>query len=332
MKFKKFVLTVMLLLSLNSSSLEASGACPTHNILGINLLTDVCYECMLPLKIASIPVIPGSMPDRDYGPVSVPICTCPAPPPVFLRIGVPVSFYEVSRIVETVKNPYCFPTMGLDLSGISTAGQLQGTKGDGADRQRTFFQAHEMIFPVFSILDLLVDFVCVEHTSIDVFYMTEVDPLWNDDMLAALINPEALLFGNPVTNLACIADSIATQVDMPLDVLFWCKGSWGNAYPLTGNTHTKAYIEDSASVAAGYIYAAHRKMIMWDSFGYLCAKHPNPIWTKSAERMQLLAPVSHPTAMGLGKTDLMWGYGKNPPFMGDNFGYLLFRKRECCAF
>jgi len=330
LKFKRFALSVILLLSLNNNA-NASGACPTHSVLGISLITDVCYECMLPLKIATIPILPGSMPDRDYG-ATFPICFCPAPPPVFLRIGVPVSFYEASRIVEAVKNPYCFPTMGLDLSSISTAGQLGGTKGDGADRQRTFFQTHEIVFPLFAILEILVDWICVENTSIDMFYLTEVDPLWNDDMLTAIINPEALLFGNPIANMACIADSIAAQADRPLDPLFWCKGSWGNAYPLTGNTNSKAYIEDSASVAAGYIYAAHRKFIMWDSFGNLCRKTPNPIWTKSAERMQLLAPVAHPKAMGIGKTDLMWGYGKNPPFQGDNFGYLLFRKRECCAF
>jgi conjugal transfer pilus assembly protein TraU len=298
----------------------------------MSLIDDVCWDCMLPLKIAGIPILPGSMPDKDYGAVNMPICMCPFPPPVFVRYGVPVSYYEAARIVEVVKNPYCFPTMGLDLSSISTEGQLQGTKGDGHDRQRTFFQAHELVFPVFAILEILVDWICVEDTAIDMFYMTEIDPLWNDDMLAALINPEALLFGNHIANLACIADSIAAQVDMPLDPLFWCKGSWGNAYPLTGNTHSKAYIEDSAPVAAGYIYAAHRKFFMWDAFGYLCAKTPNPIWTKSAERMQLLAPVAHPTAMGIGKTDLLWGYGKNPPFLGDNFGYLLFRKRECCAF
>jgi hypothetical protein len=33
--------------------------------------------------------------------------------------------------------------------------------------------------------------------SIDILYITEIDPLWQDSELTAIINPEAVLFANP---------------------------------------------------------------------------------------------------------------------------------------
>ncbi|WP_072215137.1 TraU family protein [Campylobacter coli] len=58
----------------------------------------------------------------------------------------------------------------------------------------------------------LIDAACMNITGgVDIAYMTEVDPLWQDDELTALINPEALLFGNPILNLACMADSASAQ-------------------------------------------------------------------------------------------------------------------------
>jgi conjugal transfer pilus assembly protein TraU len=66
-----------------------------------------------------------------------------------------------------------------------------------------------------------MDFPCTEKRDFDLAYMTEVDPLWNDDSLAFIINPEALLFGNPIAQTACVADSVAAAVYQPIDPLFW---------------------------------------------------------------------------------------------------------------
>ncbi|MDA4835001.1 TraU family protein, partial [Enterobacter hormaechei] len=47
--------------------------------------------------------------------------------------------------------------------------------------------------------------------SFDVAYMTEIDPLWNDDVLTTLINPEVALFNNPIAVAACAADCVAAS-------------------------------------------------------------------------------------------------------------------------
>lgn len=294
----------------------------------VKTLAAACYSCILPIRVGGIPVIQGSMPDQPKGSVQS-LCTCPAPPPIFTRIGVSMGYFEPNKMIDVVKDPYCFPSFGFNLGGHP---MIRGTKGDAVDRTRTFFQAHYMEYPLLSMTGLFTDSLCFYGKGADLAYMTETDPLWNDDQLAAIINPEAILFGNPVTNLACIADSVSSMHNRPLDSLFWCKGSWGNTYPLTGSTNTKDYVEASASVASGLIYKLHRQGVAWATWGNLCSPIPLPIWTKSAYRLQIISPVPHPTATGIGQSELLWSYGKNPPYVGDNFSYLIFKQKECCSF
>lgn len=305
--------------------------CTPTGVLTANVLLKTDYTAILPLKIAGITVLQGRLPDIQNS-VGSPICICPFPVPPMVRIGIPISLFEPSRLIEVNKDPYCFHMMGFGLP--LSEGLKTGTKGDGADKQRTFFQAHYYVFPFFAILEMFMDFVCMERGAFDMGYITEVDILWNDDSLSAIINPEALVFGNPITHMACLADSVSAQASTPLDALFWCKGSWGNAYPLTGNTTTNNYIEDSAAVASSLIYKLHRQLILWGSWGELglCGYFPAPIWRKSSYRLQFMSPLPHPLAITIGTMGQTWSFGKHIPFKGDNYGYLLFKKRDCCAF
>jgi hypothetical protein len=68
-----------------------------------------------------------------------------------------------------------------------------------------------------------------------VAYITELDPLWNADELSFILNPEAILFGNPIAQAACAADCVAATAGFPLNPLFWCGGCQGSLYPFTGN-------------------------------------------------------------------------------------------------
>lgn len=314
---------IALLIFLFSSSY---ALCTPKSFLTADILVKIDYSAMLPLYISGVQVAQGHIPDIQ-GAVGSPVCVCPTPIP---RVGIPVSFFEPSRIVEVVRDPYCFPAMGF---GMPSSPIQRGTKGDGRDRGRTFFQAHYYVFPLYSVIELFTDFGCMEFTGVDLAYITEVDPLWNSDSLSAIISPEALLFANPISNLACIADSVSSQAFTPIDTLFWCKGSWGNAYPMTGNVTTQSYVEDSASVVGSLIYKLHRELLLWGSWGQLglCGYYPAPIWRKSAYRIQIVTPIPNIFATTIGVDGKLWTWGKNIPFMGDNFGYILFKKRECCV-
>ena len=73
--------------------------------------------------------------------------------------------------------------------------------------QNSFYQVHWYVYPVIYWLELIVDFLCLEQQSFDVAYITELDPLWNADELSFILNPEAVLFGNPIAQAACAVDS-----------------------------------------------------------------------------------------------------------------------------
>lgn len=303
---------------------NAFAVCAPTGALTLDLIGKIDYSAMFPLRIAGATVVPGRIADSGSS-VSSPICICTDP---FPRVGIPVSFFEPSRIIEVVSDAWCFPTFGFGF-GTKLGG---GTYGDGQDRQKTFYQSHYLIFPIYALLEILTDFVCLQSTGADYAWVSEVDPLWNSDTLSAFTTPEALLFGNPISNLACVADAASSTLFEPMDPLFWCKGTWGNAYPLTGWTNTKNMVEDSASVAASMIYRLHRDLVLWGSWGQagLCGYYPAPIWRKSAYRLQLVSPVPS-YATTIGTSGLIWTPGHNPPFKGDNFGFVLFKKRDCCV-
>jgi conjugal transfer pilus assembly protein TraU len=330
-KRKGRFLPALLLLLVLSHVVEAEAICRPG--IPLNPVTDLCWQCIFPVSIAGIEIVPGPLENNVPDLSGLPICTCPAPPPVFIRPGIPVSFWEPARYVETVKDPYCFPSLGF---GMPAAG---GFLGGGSQEQSsssvdtsTFAQAHYFIYPVWSMIELLVDFACVEHSGFDVAYLTEVDPLWQNDILAFILEPEAILFGNPAAQTACIADSVSTNVGMSMSPLFWCIGSGGSAYPLTGHVNDDNELMANSTIAARMVYKLAREGLICDTALALCACVPTPIWVKHNYRIHIARPVRDFMCHPFGRTGLIWGPLKNPPLMGDNFVWQLFRRRSCCAF
>ncbi|MBI3753315.1 MAG: TraU family protein [Deltaproteobacteria bacterium] len=305
-----------------------SYAAPNNRIL--NPVTDISWNSIFPIKIGGVTVVPSDQPDApDLN--KMPICACPAPPPIFVRPGIPISFWEPARLIETVKDPFFFPSIGSAIPIKSTNGGTSADSSiDGTDSS-SFQQAHYFIFPVWALLELLTDFACVESGGFDLAYITEVDPLWNNDILAFILNPEAALFANPVAQLSCIPDSVASNLYLPLSPFFWCMGSWGSAYPLTGHVNNDNYLEANAAIAARMIFRQGRLLLLQDTGINLCAAVPTPIWVKHNYRLQLAMPVRNISAFPIGQSGLRWGGFKNPPFVGDNFVWAIFRKRACCA-
>jgi conjugal transfer pilus assembly protein TraU len=305
----------------------------------LNPVTDICWNCVFPIRIGGVTVIPGDVPDTpDLS--RLPVCVCPIPVPPFLRSGIPVSYWEPARFVETVKDPFYFPSLGAGMPNLVAPGFLGGTHSQIASGNQidtsTFAQAHWFIFPVWTLLELLTDFVCLEESGFDVTYLSEVDPLWNNDILSLIMSPEALLFANPVAQMSCVADSVAANGGLPISALYWCMGSWGPAYPLTGHVNDDNYVQANAAIAARMIYKMGRMGALHDTAVNLCAAVPTPIWVKQNYRLHAAKPVRDVTCSPIGRSSLIWGAGNNPPFSAggnssDNFLWMIFRKRACCA-
>ncbi|MBN2570064.1 MAG: TraU family protein [Deltaproteobacteria bacterium] len=327
----KRLLIVIVLLGILLPGGKVDAVCKTT--LPINPVTDLCWQCVFPLRIAGMTLMPGSSVNEIGDPARTPICVCPIPIPPFFRLGIPVGFWEPARMIETVKDPWCFPSLGFQLSS-STGGWLGGvsvTPTTQGKSSQSFFQAHYWIFPVWSAMEILVDFMCIEHSGIDVAYITEVDPLWQDDLLNFILNPESLLFANPIAALACAVDGVSTTGGYSASPLFWCMGST-SAYPLTGHVHDDHEVKAASSVAGRMVYKLSRQLAICDTGINVCSCVPTPVWVKHNYRLQIAKPVRDWWCHPFGQTDLLWGYGKNPPFIGDNFTWMLFRKRTCCAF
>jgi conjugal transfer pilus assembly protein TraU len=180
---------------------------------------------------------------------------------------------------------------------------------------------------------LITDFACLEQTSFDVAYITELDPLWSDDSLAYIINPEAALFANPIAQAACAADCIASSTSGSMDSLFWCGGCQGSMYPLDGHIQGHIGSIQSALLATErFTYKLHRQGMAWGTSGSkaLCAKYVMPVMKKSQYRAQLTVPIPS-SCYPFGHSTTFYESGKEIPVTGEDFGFLIWRKRNCCV-
>ncbi|PVO40562.1 conjugal transfer pilus assembly protein TraU, partial [Salmonella enterica] len=169
---------------------------------------------------------------------------------------------------------------------------------------------------------------------LDIAYLSEIDPMWNDSTLSMLINPEAALFGNLIAQAACAADAVASSAGLPLAPLFWCAGSQGSLYPMTGYTSGEfSPLESSLLVGERMAFKMHREGLVWNSIGAnnaVCNQYPSPIIPKDRWRYQMVNMFPESTnCHPFGATTQTWGVKHNTPNSKKNFGYLFWRKRNC---
>jgi conjugal transfer pilus assembly protein TraU len=153
--------------------------------------------------------------------------------------------------------------------------------------------------------------------DMDIAYLSEVDPMWNDSTLSMIINPEAALFGNLIAQAACAADAAASSAGLPLSPLFWCAGAQGSMYPFTGYTSGEfSPLESSLLVSERMAYKLHREGLVMNSVGAdtaVCFQYPSPIIPKERWRYQMVnmypeTSSCHP----FGASTQLWGTTTTP--------------------
>ena len=176
----------------------------------VNPLTDICWSCVFPLSIGAATV--ASLGQEDIANPPSPVCACPGIPP---RVGLSLGFWEPARQIDVTRQPFCLVSLGgISLNpGIPAPQAAQNTRLFG-HASSSFYQAHYYTNPVLYWLEVLLDFPCLEKGSFDIAYLTEVDPLWNDDELTLILNPDAVLFANPIAQAACAADCVAATLGL----------------------------------------------------------------------------------------------------------------------
>lgn len=317
----------LLLSCLLCSGVAMADSCNTSPI---NPVTDVGWQNMFPISIGGVVEFGNIDQDDVDDEANSPVCTCNTG--TVPKVGLSVSFWEPARLIDTVSDPYCMMPIGLDVNPNDTMGQLAGAYKQQDGHAKLFQQLHYYIFPVLAILDMYTDLPCIEYDrQFDIAMMTEVLPNWNDDLLAMIVNPEAILFANPAAALACAADATATITGKPMNALYWCMGGWGSTYPLAGSITATDFVEGNIGLAARGIYLMGRTGLLEEFSPNGCNRYYAPIWNKDRYRLQMLRPVVESNAKYIGKPGLLWTANKHPVVGKDNFSFLMFRKVNCCV-
>ena len=312
---------------------EAGGIdCPDADGLGASLVSNICWDCIFPIRIVGVDIQVGDgfVPARA---ASAPVCICGN------CIGYTAGMWEPARMVELVTKPSCSPTLnGSDLgleNGLQygSKGSTNYDKGDVA-----FYHSHVFAFPILLFLDGFLDGLCIEGGTnvpdIDLLYLSEIDPTWNEDELNRFLYPESLLLANPIALAVCLADVAAAEIRESLDPLFWCVGSWDHLYPVAGHHTEHTSIPRATSLLASRTMAQlHRLGLARRTMGddAVCSALPDPFLPKTQYQWSVFYPIAeanskHPT----GRSTYRWGESRMIPGIGEDFVYLLWRWQDCC--
>ena len=318
----------------NVDDIDNAG-CPDSSLISGKLISNTCWTCIFPIITMGIAL--GA--DKDEAPADRAegyFCLCKD------DLGVPYpgwiyGLWMPSKAVEFVRQPGCLSLLDGASLGFDKTMQGQWSELEWDATDAAFAHYHYYTFPLLIVLDMFEKVECIKdhYMDIDILFMSEVDPTWNDSTIAFFTNPEAVLFGNPVATLACIPDATsATFMQRPVQSLFWCAGSWGNMYPLSGN-HASSFggLQDSSLFLTRMIAQLHRRGFLKSTYGdgALCDSEIAMTIPKLQYKISMLYPVPETkTAHVIGESVLFWGANRMVPVTGEDFIYLLWTWNDCC--
>lgn len=312
----------------------AALGCQNAELLGPKLINDICWDCLFPLRVAGVTMSGPGRPVPEGANTSR-VCTCWDTNNV-PRPGVSSGMWEPARLVELQRVPGCSSVLnGVRFPFDRT---FQGTHGygRGGTQDGMFMHYHLYAFPLLVMMELFTADWCVNdaYMDLDVMFMSELDPTWNNAELAFFANPEAAAVANPIAAAACVSDAVAANVGTPLNRMFWCAGSWGTLYPLVGQVPgNRGVIKGSSLLATRMLAALHRRGLAWGTMGEaaMCGGGIVPTLPKTQYKFALLHPLPE-TRNGhmIGETTLNWGLGKTIPAVGQDPVYTIWRWKDCC--
>ncbi len=231
---RNVALLIFLLINVQSTFAHPTLSAPCHGH-WVNPAMDIDWNGFFPITIGSSPVVSGHLPDTKNP--SNPVCTCPGNP--FPHIGLSTGYWEPIAVLDVTRTPYCLVNLGgQKLETNSTSEGMVAT--ESPDQNSSFYEVHYYNFPIMSWIapELLGGSCQTDGAFFEPSYFSELDPTWHDEALAEIAFPETKVFSNPVTaisaQLACGLDSLAANTGLPSDTAFWCAGSQGFMFPMTG--------------------------------------------------------------------------------------------------
>lgn len=291
-----------------------------------NPITDLNWNNAFPITVGGI--------SGTSGPNNPPLHRMPAICKCGPKPGVGVTYWEPRFVAEVARTAGCLSTVGgVDILGPSAKFLSSEVERNGNSTSR--LQLHWFDYPVMAAMDVASSYAgCVSLPEFKLATPTEIDPLWNNEIGAALNDPESLLFANPLALLSCIPDAMASMANFPLDMLFWCAGSQGVVYPLMGRGQTNAKAGPSGNLHMVEKYIAREtklgKLLATIGPTAQCSQSYMPTWIKSQYRIDLIYPIASNDEIVIGKPGVMWDAAKNTAPITEN-AFMIWRGRQCCA-
>lgn len=309
--------------------------CTDSKLLSGKLITDICWDCLFPLRLsgATLAAGDGIKPEKAY---DKPFCVCfdahNVPEP-----GFAASMWEPAFIFEQQRTPGCMSSLnGTKVNVFDKV--FRGTHDSGAydSTDPAFNHYHYYSFPLLSMLEMFTANACNPdgYIDIDLLFFSEIDPTWNLDELAFFTTPEAALVANPLAVIACTADALSSTAKKPLESMFWCAGSWGNMYPLTGNvTGGNGTVQNSSLQKARVLNLLHRRGAARETVGQdaMCYPKVKVTLPKNNYKFTMFHPVPETKkAHVFGESTLTWGSNRIIPAVGEDPIYVIWRWKDCC--
>lgn len=315
-----------------------SSTCVDAKLFSQKIISDVCWSCMFPIRVMGVNMgkssglfgrsVPSRASDKK-------LCAC------YDNNGVPkpgmnVGMWQPARLIEVVRQAGCSPVLGgTTLPGASK--RFWGTTGedDNDSTDTGFYHYHYFAFPLLQMLDMFTPGGCIGDglMDLDIMYLSEVDPTWNNDQLAFFTNPEAAAVANLPAQSACMIDAAAAATGNTLDAMWWCVGSWGSLYPLSGVMQGTGFVNMSSLSSARAIGALHRRGLAHRTMGddAMCKSQLDPMLPKSQYRINMFFPVAEAKSNHVfGQTTMTWGFGRLIPVAGEDAVYMIWRWNDCC--
>lgn len=299
-----------------------------------NPVTDTNWNNMFPITVAGVGSGGGSNPPLMGMDA---ICMCPG------ALGVPVpgigmTYWEPTYVAEIATSPGCLSTMGgvKALPGFERLAAEKSytmTKSAGGNTVNRM-QVHWYVYPVFAALNMMSAVGCSSLSGISLSTPTEIDPLWQDDLWAAVAFPETALFANPLGMLACVPDVIASAFGRPIESMPWCQGAQGILYPPTGiGRGMDSPQGNNLQVLGKFMHRSTRMAQLLTTIGPTakCGSSWLPNMIRSQYRLDPIAPVASNRRVNFGKPEMQWGY--IPPTnyaTREDSAYLIWVGRQCC--
>lgn len=365
---KATVVGAVLSVSVNASAQDPGGAgtgsaiCENANLF-TNVFNDVCWDCFLDnLTLFGVGNPPNGAADNG------PVCSCTDSLGV-PEIGYPLSMWQPQRVVEVTTIPWC----SVGLGGVRLQNSLKGSgfsneaPTDNSRETKGFYQYHYFSYPIMMMLDMFIVPSChTDYIDFDLMYISEIDPLHQNDLLAIMLNPEAIIFSNPIATAYCAYDCVQVTADNAQESAFPCAGCDGNLYPLTGNVYPQPDpVAASSLIAQRALAGLHRKGLAKKTIGdaAMCDPEYAPMTPRSQYRFSMLHPVPEassggamdvvsgaesigelagsatgPDAFGecchpMGMSTARWcvpAGGRKRPGRDTNYMYLIWNYRDCC--